>query len=77
MAKKTDGVQVVKGAGGDIMLVLPIDKKLASALAHQDVAIAVANVEEIIRLKQCLARYDKFRLKQELVTKPIAKIVRR
>lgn len=71
----TTGVQVVKGASGDMMLVLPVDKKLAAVLAKQDVAIAVVNPEELINLRKCLARYDKFRLRPELVVNPIAEVM--
>lgn len=77
MAKKSDGVQLVKAASGDIMLILPISKRLAATLAKRDVAIAVANIEELINLKKCLVRYDKFRLKPELITKPVADLIGR
>lgn len=70
------GVQLVKGPSGDAMLLLPVDKKLAATLAKGNVAIAVAKANDLIHLKQCLARYDAFRLRPDEVVKPIARRAR-
>lgn len=77
MPKKSDGVQVVKSASGDIMMVLPISKRLAASLAKREVAIVVAGIDELSSVKKCLARYDGFRLKPDLVINPVAEIVGR
>ncbi len=76
MAKKpSTGVQVVKGAAGDMMLVIPVDRALAAAMARQDVMIALARADELRKIPElppkCLALFGQFRLRQDFIINPI------
>lgn len=77
MAAAKSGIQVVKSSNGDVMLLVPVDKRTAAQLGKQDVALGIYAAKELGPIKiKCLARYDQFKLREDLVVNPIAVLVK-
>jgi hypothetical protein len=62
-----------QSGSGDLMLVVPIDKRTATALSKKQVAVSIFDVNEAVgKLPKCLAFYAKFRFDPGFVINPIA-----
>jgi|WetSurMetagenome_2_1015567.scaffolds.fasta_scaffold715458_1 hypothetical protein len=74
--KDASGVHIVKSGSGDIMLIVPIDKKTAATLKNQDVAVAVVNKFDVANIVKCGALYKIFRFREDLIQRPVARLIK-
>jgi hypothetical protein len=79
MAKARDPkkLQVLKAPSGDMMLVVPLDKRSLAKLRGKNMSVAVLVDEPKIHLPICGVRYDKFMLTKDLVIHPGGRNVRK
>jgi hypothetical protein len=79
MAKVRDPkkLQVLKAPSGDMMLVVPLDKRSVAKLRGKKMSVAVLVDEPKIPLPICGPRYDKFMLTRDLVIRPGGRTVRK
>jgi hypothetical protein len=72
--RSTSGVQIVKGGSGDMMMIVPIDKKTVAKLKDQKVVVAFGLEIDMNKFRGCPNVYTPFKLREELVQKPVARI---
>jgi len=64
-------VQLLKTPSGDAMMVVAVDKETLKGMLEKGLVIGIFEPKELdFKLPQCLARYDRLRIRKDLIIEP-------
>ena len=67
---KSSDIQLLKTPSGDAMLLVHIDKESLKTISKLGAGIVVTSKLKDIPKIQCLARYDRFFIREDLIIQP-------
>jgi|GEM_PF-4567627 len=69
--KSSADIQILKTPSGDAVMVVHIDKENLSQMVESGAVVAIfEKLEMDLKLPRCLVRYDKFRIRDDLIIEP-------